>query len=132
MIDGGRQLSNWIAKLRRLETVNESAIPRVAEEIKKQLLEAARRQRGPDGQPWARTEDGRKALRNLASELSVKVVRGAVVVRLDGRYARHHLGAVKGAKKRSMIPTGKFPDPMIRAIREVVEAEYAKIMGGRQ
>lgn len=111
--------------------MSETSLDAVAAEAKKQILDDARKQIGPDGLAWAKTKDGRQALRNLERELVVRVVRGAVVVRLSGHYARHHLGAVRGAKRRQMIPTGKFPDQMIEAVRAVVQREFDRITSAR-
>jgi hypothetical protein len=130
MVDGSAALRAWVAKLRTLD-VGDVAARDVAKEIQRSIIANAARSRDPNGKKWADTEDGRRAMRNLASNVRVRVVDGAIVLRLEGHYARHHLGAARGKKKREMIPTGSIPDAMTKAIRVVVEREFEKAMKSR-
>lgn len=127
MGNGARELKAWVKRLRSLGTITDKAASDVAKEIERAVIEAAQRELAPDGRAWPKTADGRQALRNLRREISVRVIGGAIVLRLEGRYARHHLGAVRGKARRSMLPTGQIPDAMTNAIRTVVEREFARL-----
>lgn len=118
-----------IARLRRLPTLVHTAAPTVARVVEQEITAQIARGVGPDGRPWAPTQDGQQPLRNAAKALRVSSVGNAVVATLTGVEARHHLGAVRGSVKREILPTGRIPDPITRSIRTVVDAEFHKIMG---
>lgn len=128
--DGSIALRAMIGKLRELDGMVERSAPRVARAVEREIVEGVRRQSGPNGSPWPPTADGRPALQGIASALRVRAMGSRVLCVLEGHYARHHFGAVKGGKKRPILPTGGMPDPMTRAIAAVVGAEWERTMGG--
>lgn len=127
--DGAVVLRGWVEKLRKLESMGDRVIADVAKEIERELQTTARNERTPDGRAWPEKKTQGRALAHASDKVRVRVARGAVVVSLTGHYARHHLGAVRGKVRRELIPTGKIPDAMTKAIRRVVEREFRAIMG---
>lgn len=133
MADGFAKLDSMIARLSTLgpQTVR-AAAPKVAKVLERELVAQIGRGQGPDGKAWAPTKDGRTALRNAASALSVNAVGNAVVARLEGPEALHHKGAVRGGVRRQILPTTKLSGPAAVAVREVIAAELrAAVTGAR-
>ena len=129
--DGSIALNAQIAKLRRLgPALTKGGAPAVALAVRGELAAQIAAGTGPDGRAWKPTKAGTPPLRNAAAALTVRAVGTVVVATLSGVEARHHLGAVKGKVKREILPTGKIPDPVTRAITRVVTAEFEAIMGG--
>ena len=131
MADGSVALNEMARRLRSVAAVPEEAAPEVARELEQILAQNIDRSVGPDGEAWPPTKDGRKALLGAKGALSVRAVGSVVVARLTGHHARHHLGAVRGAVRRRILPTGKLPDPMTEAIRRVIVKRFERAMGGR-
>lgn len=123
-------MDDWIARLRELEELPSRSAPKVAVALDRELHANVAREVGPDGKPWPPTEAGTPALKNLDSHLRVKAVGSVVIAELEGHYARHHLGAVRGRKKRPILPSGELTAPMARAVKSVVTGEFRAIMGG--
>ncbi len=130
MADGSVALRKWIARLRELGKLAANSASDVAKAIKTEQLAQIARGEGPDGRPWKLTQKGERPLANAGRALTVRVVGTVIVLRLMGHHARHHLGAVKGKTRRQILPTGKIPDPVIRAIARVVTGEFHRTMGG--
>ncbi len=128
MADPGRVLQAWIDKVRALGQMPETAAPEIAREVEQELEAQVREGVAPNGTPWQRTKDGRRPLQGAAKAIAVRVLKDVVLVRLTGHHARHHLGAVRGAVRRQIIPTGRIPDPMTRAIQRVVERKFKEAM----
>lgn len=61
--------------------------------------------RGPEGEAWARTQDGRAPLRNVASALRVERRKGSVALVLSGHYFFHDRGTSR-TPKRQILPDG--------------------------
>lgn len=128
--DGSIALDAQIAKLRRLATFVGGSAPVVALAVKREIGAQIAAGRGPDGKAWKPTKAGTPALRGAAGALTVKAIGSVVVATLTGVEARHHFGAVKGKVKREILPTGKIPDPVTRAITRVLTGEFNAIMAG--
>jgi hypothetical protein len=120
-----------IDRLHRLEGLTTLSAPKVAVAVEAEVRDQISQGVGPDGVPWKKTKEGKTPLQNAASALTVRPIGSVVLLRLTGPEAKHHLGAVKGKIKRPIIPTGKIPDPMTRAIERVVTGEFRRITEGR-
>jgi len=128
---GFAELDRMIECLRTLgPALTTEAAPAVAKAVERELDAQISRAVGPDGRPWKATQDGRTPLRNAAKALSVRAIGDVVVATLEGAEARHHLGAVKGGVKRQILPTGKIPDPVTRAIKTVLTTAFQRKTGG--
>jgi hypothetical protein len=128
--DGEQTLARWIAQLNELGELPARSAPKIAVALKREIEANVARQVGPDGKPWPATEAGTPALKNVGSHLRVVAVGSVVIAELEGHYARHHLGAVRGKRKRQILPSGKLTEPMTRAVKSVVTGEFHAIMGG--
>ena len=122
--DPNKDVRAWIEKLNSIGNVAKDSVPELAKEVEKIIIRNASAQRGPDGKRWPASLDGQRVLSNVKQNLRVRVVRETVVVSLKGRYARHHLGVVRGKISRPIIPSGRIPTPMVEAIKEVVERAF--------
>lgn len=126
MADGRAALAAQIARLRALpKAMTQDAAPAVAVELERELVAQIGRAEGPDGKPWPLTKGGGRALQGAARDLTVRAIGDVVLARLDGVHARHHLGAVRGAVRRPILPSGRLPDPMTRAVKHVLEQRFA-------
>jgi hypothetical protein len=134
MADGSVAVAEMIRRLRECGSMVDRMAPAVAVAAKREVIATASAQERPDGKAWAPGKDGQPVLRGVAGALQATAVGTRVVLRLDGHYARHHVGAVRGGKKgslrRQILPTGTMPAPMTRAIERVAEDEFKKTMGG--
>lgn len=130
MADGRHALDQQIERLRSLPGLVTRAAPAVALEMKRELASQASRGATPDGKAWAPTKDGRQALPKAAQNIDVEARGTVVVASVEGPYALHTQGRVRGGMRRQILPTGATPAPMTAAIDRVVTAEFRKTMGG--
>lgn len=132
MADGSARLQEQIDRLRQLPTMVNRAAPKVATEFERELERNIAAGVGPDGRPWPKTKEGKLPLRNAAAALSVKAIGSVVLAKLTGIEVKHHLGAVKGGIRRPILPTGRIPDPITKAIATVIRDEFKATMGGQR
>ena len=134
MADGSVAMAEMIRRLRECGGMTERMAPVVAVAAKREVVRTASAQERPDGKRWQPGEGGKPVLQGVYRELQATAIGTRVVLRLDGHYARHHVGAVRGGKKgslrRQILPTETMPAPMTRAIERVAEDEFKKTMGG--
>lgn len=130
MADGHAAADAMRARLHELAQLPERAAGDVAAALEDELRAQIARGEGPDGKPWPLTQSGRKALQNAASALRVRAAGATVVATLTGPAALHHRGAVRGGRRRQILPSGKIPAPVVRAIRSVVDRHFARTMRG--
>ncbi len=129
MADGNIAMNAQIKKLRKLAKLVDDSAPDVAKAVKVEMVKQIDKATGPDGKAWQVTQAGTRPLKNAAQSLTVQAAGAVIILRLIGRHARHHLGAVKGKIKREILPTRKIPDPVARAIGRVVTGEFKRTMG---
>lgn len=122
------ELQAMVDKLRSLSKLTTTVAPKVADAMKGELAKQVREQISPSGKPWQPGEKGKPILKGSADATRVAVVGTTIVLTLEGHYARHHLGAVKGKKIRPILPTRKLPGPMTRAVEEVITTEFINLM----
>lgn len=125
---GFAALDAMIAQLRSLETLPEDCAKEVAKEAKNEIAKQVSEQDGPDGRPWIASKSGAPVLVNAASKIRSVAVESTVVLTITGVDARHHLGAVKGGRRRQILPTNSLPDNLTRAIAKVVKKEFLSKM----
>lgn len=122
MSDAIAALRKQISRIRLLEYAPEMIVGEIAAMISAEIRANTKAQRNPDGSPWAPAKDGRSPiLKNAADRVEVRVVGPTTILfRLRGHYARHHLGAVWGKKKRAIIPTRDMPQAVITGIQKTI------------
>jgi hypothetical protein len=119
-------LETVIAELRRLPEQKERILGALAQSVIEEAGKRIAAQQAPDGSAWPATRDGRKALRNAKRALTYKVSGSTVVVFLSGVEARHHFGAIRGAKGKSaeyarpILPGVQDKSVLSRAFRKSV------------
>lgn len=113
-------IEEMVAKLRSITPRVREALPEVAKEVRAVLVANIAAQRGPDGTPWPKTQDGKPALVNAGANLTAQVVGGTILVTLDGPEARHHLGIARGRVRRPILPSKGIPGPVVEAIGRVL------------
>ena len=131
MPSGPEQLRTMIARLESVGELATSVAVDVADAVDREIKSSLARGTAPDGKPWKRTKDGRRALQNAQKAVRVQGVADTVVVTVDGHHARHHLGAVKGGTRRQVIPTRRVPDSVLKGIDHVITGEFKRITGAR-
>lgn len=128
MADGLPELDRQLARLRAMGTLAERSAPAVALAVEEDVLDHVRRGVAPDGTAWPPTLDGHLPLQGVEKNLTVRAVGTTIVATLEGEHARHSIGAVRGGKKRQILPTRGMPDSMTRAVRSVVDEEFRRTM----
>ncbi len=124
-------LQSMIDRLRKVQKIDTTAAPAVAEAVADDARRTIGAGIGPDGTPWAPLKaTGGRALVNAAEALTVKAIGSLVLMQLSGPEARHHRGFARGGVARQIIPTRGIPDPMIRAIRKVLAVQFRDVMRG--
>jgi hypothetical protein len=134
MADGHAKLDEWIKMLRELpEETARGALPEVAEALREDLEATAGAGRAPDGSPWPpKKEDGGQALVGVTEDVDVSIVGTVVLVKLSGKFVRHHRGMARGGVRRQVIPTRKVPDAVGRAINKALVKSFQRVAGGGQ
>jgi hypothetical protein len=77
------------------------------------------------GKPWEATKTGERPLKHAAKAVVVTSVNKTIYITLSGPEARHHLGRVKGKRKRSIIPERGLPSTMADSMRAVLERAFS-------
>lgn len=130
MGDPVAQLTEMVARLRKLEGGAKLCAPDVAKALKVQLLANAAAGVGPDGTPWPATKDGHQPLTGAASHLSVEAVGTRIVARLSGHYVNQSIGWTRGNVARPIMPTRKLSQPMTQALEAVITKRIGAILRG--
>lgn len=131
MSDGHSQMQQMIRRLQKLEKLTERSAPAVAEALADEIIATAGRQEEPGGKAWKPGRSGKPVLVNVAQHLESRAVKDVVLASLSGRYARHHLGAVRGKVKRRILPSRRMTRGVTNAIKTVITGEFRRVMGGR-
>lgn len=131
MSNGLAALDAHIRRLRDLEHLVPDAAPDVARVVDAELRAQIAAGRGPDGVPLERTQDGRVPLRGAAKALRVRAIGSVVLCTLDGPEALHDQGRARGGVRRQILPSGKIPQPITKAIDAVIADRFRKTMGAR-
>ncbi len=113
-------LDRLIAKLKKLGDLPRQVAPQVAIELRKTLEANIKAGKAPDGSSWAMRQDGGRPLENAAKALTVTANGTVIVARLTGPEALHHRGAVKGGKRRQILPSKDSLEPVIAAVKKVI------------
>lgn len=99
-------LDTMIARLRAMPDVRARVAKHMAESLSATIRENIAAQRDPNGASWPATESGAPALQGAAKALAVSVSENGVSFRFGEPYSLHHFGAVRGGKRRKLLPTG--------------------------
>lgn len=128
-VSGAAALAAPLALLAALPGLATRAAPDVAVTLRKEIVAQTKRGEGPDGKKWKPGQEGVDVLQHVEKALRVTARGTTIVASLSGHNARHSLGAVRGGVRRQIMPTLTLPDPVIRAIKAVIEAEIKATVG---
>lgn len=130
MSSGAIEIDRQIARLRELAKLVPTSAKGVADAMRDVIVDNIARGVAPDGTPWEPTQAGARPLRGAADALDVSPVGTVIVATLQGPEARHHLGAVRGGRRREILPTGStIPGPMVDGIERALVDRFRVIMG---
>lgn len=118
------------ARLRALGSLTQRSVPVCAVVVKRVLVAKADAAQSPDGQPWAPTKVGKRALPGAAGAIEVRTSGTTITARVSGAYALHSEGRARGGVKREILPSGAMPAAISTAIGEVVADEFNATMRG--
>lgn len=126
-------LNEQIRKLNQLSNgFPEKVAPLVGAAGKEELKKQASAQEGPTGKAWEPSEEGKDVLVNSGNKVRVTVEGTSVTFSIRSPEARHNIGAVKGGKKREILPNARIPQKMTKAITNVVTGEFQAVMNGKK
>jgi len=132
LASGEEMLRDHIARIRELAKFAERSAPIVRMTLAREIVRASNKQESPAGTAWREptTVEG-AVLKDVESHLRVTAVGTTIVATLTGRYARHHLGAVRGGAGKA--PRRIIPNDLSRVTARAIEAavgvEFRRIMG---
>lgn len=110
-------IDSWIAALRSMPEMVNAAAPEVATAVESALKASTSAGTSLDGQPWALTKKGARALKNAANAFTVRVSGNTILIQLTGHHVFHHFGT-GWLPQRPIIPVGGLPDRLGNAIRK--------------
>lgn len=129
---GFDEIGSMIAKVRGLETFARDALPAMGRAVSDDSKSNAAKGLAPDGTPWREpTTVSGSILNNAADAINVSTTANAIVLTLTGKYARHHLGIVRGTgprdtRARRIIPTDEIPKSTNEAMTRAAQAEFRR------
>lgn len=85
-----------------------------------------------DGSKIEARKDGRPALVHAAESFDCIAVGNSIILTIRGIEARHSRGAVKGGKKRPLLPGKTVPEPIAKAAKAQLDIHFRRITGGQE
>lgn len=132
MANGPARLNAWIKQLRALpEEMTREALPAVAEALRDDVARSVAAGQAPDGSAWQAKQDGGQPLVGADQDVTVEVLGTVVLMKLSGKFVRHHRGMARGGVKRVVIPTRKVPDAVGRVIHKVFGQAFQRAAGAK-
>jgi hypothetical protein len=113
-----------IASTRSLSSLVEDSMPALTRVVRQDIERTIAAGTTSYGEPWAPKQDGSRPLVNAANALTVVPNGRTIYVQLTGAEARHHLGRVKGRRKRGIIPERGLPSSMANDMRAVLQRAF--------
>lgn len=84
----------------------------------------------PEGQAWAPTQKGGRAMVHAPEHIEAKAAGGAIRVTLKGPDAFHNYGAGRGHVKRQVLPSGgELPDGVAEALSAAAGKVFDRVVG---
>lgn len=125
-------LDDLVRDLQALGSIGKEAIEDCAREIEREMHTKLAAQQDPVGRPWPKRSSGSKPLLpGAASHLRVVAIGESVFARTSGADARHSVGAVKGSKKRTVIPFGSLPTGWADAFKRALDKTFTRLTGAK-
>jgi hypothetical protein len=123
--DATAALDAMIASVRKMETLVADSMPALTAAVRGEVERTIAGGTDAYGQKWEPTKKGERPLQHAAAAVTVMSVNRTIFVQVSGVEARHHLGHVKGGRKRAIIPDrGELPDTMANSLRSVIEQAF--------
>lgn len=119
-------LDAMIASTLALGTMVEDSMPALAKAAEQSIKRTIAAGTTAYGAPWEPKQDGSRPLVNAADALVVTHANRTIFCQLKGAEARHHLGMVKGKRKRAILPVRGLPSAMANDLRAVLERAFVE------
>lgn len=111
------ELNRMIAALEAIKHTPEQIAAIVRDELDAHLRATIAAQTTAYGEPWEPSKYGGPMLMNAAAAITYTINGRKLRVRLTGIEAKHHFGAVRGGRKRPIIPNRPYlPDAVYRRV----------------
>lgn len=125
------ELNRMIEALEAIKHTPEQIAAIVREELDAHLRQTIAAQTTAYGVPWAPGKYGQPLLVNAAAAIQYTVNGRKLRVRLTGIEAKHHFGAVRGGRRRNIIPNRPYLpqavyERVIARIQGIVNAALAE------
>ncbi len=131
MANGRAMLQEWIARLEHLpQELVAATVPEAARALHTDITAHVAAAESPDGAAWQPKQDGGAPLVGADQDVSVDVVGTVVLVKLKGKFVRHHKGTARGGIRRQVIPTRNVPDAVARAIGKAMTKHFQRLASG--
>lgn len=129
---GDNALAAMIASCRKMETLVADSMPALTQAVRAEMERTIAAGTTADGEQWQPTKQGLQPLRQAAKAVSVLSVNKTIFVTIVGPEARHHLGYVRGGRKRAIIPeSSEIPSPMAQSLRAVLQQAFDNAVSQR-
>jgi hypothetical protein len=117
-------LDAMIASTRGLSSMVDDCMPALTRVVRQNIERTIAAGTTSYGEAWEPKQDGSRPLVNAANALTVVPNGRTIYVQLTGAEARHHLGRVKGKRKRGIIPERGLPSSMANDMRAVLQRAF--------
>jgi hypothetical protein len=117
-------LDAMIASCRKMETLVADSMPALTAAVRAETERTIAAGTSAYGEQWQPTQQGERPLKHAAKAVTVLSVNRTIFITIVGPEARHHLGRVKGKRKRGIIPERGLPSTMANALRAELERAF--------
>jgi hypothetical protein len=120
-----------IATFRGLSAIDRRAAELAAPRLEDAIQRTASAGTTPEGEAWAPTKKGGRAMANAAAHVTAKAYGSTVRVKLDTVDVFHHFGRGASEVRRRVIPDpGTRPRVVDEAVRAAMAEAFAELTGG--
>lgn len=124
-------LQSMIDSVNKLETLVADSMPALSKAVRTEVERTIAAGTTAYGEQWEATKKGERPLRKAAAAVVVMSVNKTLYITLSGPEARHHLGRVKGGRKRGIIPERGLPSTMADSMRAVLQRAFDEAVAAR-
>jgi hypothetical protein len=124
------RLQEAIDGLASLDVLADDVAAAAVDPFRAELLGNIAANRSPGKNDWQPSKSGKPVLLGAGKALEVGSSGPVLWARLTGPEARHHLGAVKGAVRRQILPGRGSLGGISKILKRIATAEWRKRFGG--
>lgn len=120
-----------IASFRGLSQLDRRAAELAAPRLEEAIRRTAAAGTTPEGEPWAPTKKGGRAMRGAAGHITAKAYGSTVRIKLETADVFHHYGRGETEPRRRVIPDpGTRPAAVDAAVKAATAEAFAELTGG--